>query len=144
VGGVTLYHLSVALHVAAASLWLGHMFFWSLFSGPALKKLQPPETAQKLRTLSLWRGGLGWPAMAVLTVTGLYQLQWRGLSLGGLVSGELLATPTGRALAAKLVLMVGMIGFQIVFAHRPAPRAIYFNMAAALLVLGASAVLAGL
>jgi uncharacterized membrane protein len=136
-----LYRISVALHVAAASLWLGHMFFWSLFSGPALKKIQPPRTAERLRAVMLWRGGLGWPALAVLAVTGLYQMRLRGLALGGLLSGSLLQAPAGRTLALKLLLVLGMVGYQIVFAHRPAPRAIYFNMLAALLVLAASVVL---
>ena len=81
---MTLYHLAVALHVAAACLWLGHMFFWSLFSGPALKKIQPAETAGRLRAVMLWRGGLGWPALAVLAVTGLYQMRFRGVTLGTL------------------------------------------------------------
>lgn len=138
---MTLYRIAVMLHIAAAMLWLGHMFFWSLFAGITLKKVQPPETAEKLRTMLLWRGGLGWPALAVLAVTGLYQMSWRGLTLGDVMSGELLATPSGRLLAGKLALVLGMVGYQAVFAHHTAPRAIYFNMAAALLVLGASVLL---
>lgn len=133
---MTIYRISVMLHVAAAMLWLGHMFFWSLFGGPTLKKLDPPPTAARLRELSFWRGGLGWPALAVLAVTGLYQLHWRGLALG-----ELLETASGRLMAGKLVLVAGMVGYQIVFAHHAAPRAIHFNMAAALLVLAASVLL---
>ena len=136
-----LYRLSVALHIAAASLWLGHMFFWSLFSGPALKKIQPADTAARLRAAMLWRGGLGWPALAVLAVTGLYQMRFRGFTPDSLVSGGLLQTEAGRVFAGKLLLVLGMVGYQIVFAHRPAPRAIYFNMLAALLILAASVVL---
>ncbi len=138
---MTLYRISVALHVAAACLWLGHMFFWSLFSGPALKKIQPADTARRLRAVMLWQGGLGWPALAVLTLTGLYQMRFRGFTFGVLFSGALLQTSGGRLFALKLLLVLGMVGYQIVFAHRPAPRAIYFNMLAALLVLAASVVL---
>ena len=138
---MTSYRISVALHVAAACLWLGHMFFWSLFSGPALKKIQPAATAQRLRTVMLWRGGLGWPALAVLALTGLYQMRFRGLTLGGLFSESLLRTPGGRVLALKLLLVLGMVGYQIGFGHRPAPRAIYLDMLAALLVLAASVLL---
>lgn len=138
---MTLYHLAVALHVGAACLWLGHMFFWSLFSGPALKKIQPPETAGRLRAVMLWRGGLGWPALAVLAVTGLYQMRFRGVTLGMLADGTMLQGAAGRILAFKLLLVLAMIGYQLVFGHRPAPRAIYFNMLAALLVLGASVLL---
>ena len=138
---MTLYRFSVALHVVAACLWLGHMFFWSLFSGPALKKIQPADTARRLRTAMLWRGGLGWPALAVLTLTGLYQMRFRGFTPGAVVSAALLQTSAGRVFALKLLLVLGMVAYQIVFAHRPAPRAIYVNMLAALLVLAASVVL---
>jgi hypothetical protein len=53
----------------------------------------------------------------------------------------LLQTPVGRLFVLKLLLVLGMVGYQVVFAHRPAPRAIYFNMLAALLVLAASVAL---
>src|SRR5919112_177980 len=138
---MTLYHLSVALHVLAACLWLGHMFFWSLFSGPALKKIQPPEVAERLRTVMRWRGGLGWPALAVLAVTGLYQMRFRGVTPGMLVDGTILQSAAGRMLAFKLLLVLAMVGYQAIWAHRPAPRAIYFNMLAALLVRAASVLL---
>jgi len=138
---MTPYHLSVALHVVAACLWLGHMFFWSLFSGPALKKIQPPETAARLRSVMLWRGGLGWPALALLAATGLYQMRFRGVTPAMLVNGTLFQSAAGRVLGVKLLLVLFMVGYQLVFGHRPAPRAIYLNMLAALLVLGASVLL---
>ena len=138
---MTLYHLSVALHVLAACLWLGHMFFWSLFSGPALKKIQPPETAGRLRAVMLWRGGLGWPALAVLLATGLYQMRFRGVRVGMLLDGTAYQSAAGRILGLKLLLVLVMVGYQLVFGHRPAPRAIYVNMLAALLVLAASVLL---
>jgi hypothetical protein len=43
-------------------------------------------------------------------------------------------------LAVKLVLVAGMIAYQAIFAHRSAPIAIYFDMLAALLIIGASVV----
>ena len=66
-----LYYLCVALHMLALSLWLGHMFVWSLIVGPAVKRVQPQATADLLREASLFRGGLGWPALAVLIPSGL-------------------------------------------------------------------------
>lgn len=136
-----LYRLCLALHFLAALVWLGHMFFWSLFSGPALKKVRPAETAELLRESSLRMGGLGWPALLLLVATGAYMLAARGL-LAPSLSGDLLALPGGRPLAAKLLLVAAMVGYQIRFGHRRAPRAIYLNMLAALLVIGASVLLA--
>ena len=72
---MTLYGLCVTLHLLAMSLWLGHMFVWSLFAGPALKALDPPATAEMLRERSVYLGALGWPALTVLVPTGLYMLR---------------------------------------------------------------------
>ncbi|HUP00993.1 MAG TPA: hypothetical protein VM737_05665 [Gemmatimonadota bacterium] len=135
---MSLYQASILLHVAAAFLWLGHMFFWSVFGGPALKAIDPPETASRLRAMSLKMGGLGWPALMILVATGITMLAARGIGVGDLLSRDFLAAPFGKALAGKLCLVAAMVGFQIGFGHRPAPRAIYLNMLAALLVLGAS------
>ncbi len=140
---MTLYRLCIVLHVIAAAVWLGHMFFWSLFAGPGLKKMEDEPTGRELRRLSLAHGGLGWPALAVLLLTGAYMLSARGLGLGDLFSPALLASRFGRALDAKLILVAAMIGYQAVFGHRAAPRAIYANMLAALLVLAASVLMAG-
>ncbi|MGH7541360.1 MAG: hypothetical protein ACRELC_10200 [Gemmatimonadota bacterium] len=140
---MTLYRACLVLHVGAALLWLGHMFFWSLFSGPGLKGIAPPEEGDRLRRLSLRGGGLGWPALAVLVVTGATMLDIRGVGLTSLVSGAFLSLPFGRVLGAKLLLVAAMIVYQAAFGHRSAPRAVYANMAAALGVLGLSVALAG-
>lgn len=139
---MTLYRVCIVLHVAAASLWLGHMFFWSFFAGPVLKSIEPPATANRLRELSFWMGGLGWPALAILALTGALMLGRHGITWANLGSGEFLDVPFGRILAGKLVLVLAMVGYQVKFAHRAAPRAIHWNIATALLVLAASTLLA--
>lgn len=131
------------LHIGAACLWLGHMFFWSLVSGPVLKRIDPPETAARLRELSMRMGGLGWPALIVLVISGIYLLAARGIGLAALFSPELRAIAFGRVLIVKLLLVLGMIFYQAVIGHRSAPRAIYANMLAALFIIAASVVLAG-
>jgi hypothetical protein len=138
---MSLYLICVALHLLAMSLWLGHMFVWALIIGPALKRVQPLETAELLRERSLFRGGLGWPALAVLIPTGLYMLSVRGIMPSDLISGAAFHGPQGAVLAVKLAGVLIMIAYQSVFSHRPAPIAIYFDMLAALTILGASVVL---
>ncbi len=136
-----IYRLSISLHLIAVMLWFGHMLFWSLISGLALKKVSPPETAQTLRRLSLTMGGLGWPSLVVLVVTGYILLGYRGITLELLFSGQAFAAPGGWVLAGKFALVAWMIFFQAVFGHRAAPRAIYLNMAAALSIVGLSVLL---
>ncbi len=138
---MTLYRICISLHLLAMSLWLGHMFVWSLIIGPALKRIQPPEQAELLRERSLFRGGLGWPALAVLIPTGLYMLSVRGVGFAQLLSGAAFQGPMGHLLALKLVLVGLMVVYQLVMGHRRAPIAIYFDMLAALGVIGASVVL---
>jgi uncharacterized membrane protein len=135
-----LYLVCISLHLLAASLWLGHMFVWSLVVGPAQKRIEPPETAELLRERSLYLGALGWPALAILAATGLYLLSQRGVGIGDLVSGAAFSAGDG-SLAIKLGAVLFMVVYQIVWAHRPAPIAIYFNILAALIVLGASVAL---
>jgi uncharacterized membrane protein len=117
------------------------MFIWSLVVGPALKKLQPPESAALLRERSLYLGGLGWPALTVLVATGMYLLSRRGIAPQALLNADTYAGPSGYALAAKLMLVILMIGYQCVFGHRPAPVAIYANKLVACGIIAASVVL---
>ena len=135
------YWLAISLHLLAATLWLGHMFVWSLIAGPAMKGIEPPETAAQLRERSLYRGGLGWPALIVLTMTGLFMLYYRGIGFDELLSGAAFDGPQGGILAIKMALVLAMIGYQAVFGHGRAPVAVYFNMLAGVVVVCASVVL---
>lgn len=136
-----LHHLVVLLHVTAAVLWLGHMFAWPVAVGPALKAVRPPETAEELRRASVWLGGLGWPALIVLVPTGLWLLAARGIAPADLLAADTYAGPEGRVLLVKLLAVLWMIGYQALFGHRPAPRAIWTDIAAALVVLAMSVLL---
>lgn len=136
-----LYWLAISLHLLAATLWLGHMFVWSLIAGPAMKRIEPQEAATLLRERSLYGGGLGWPALIVLTATGLFMLYYRGIGLDELLSGAAFAGLQGAVLAVKLIMVLAMAVYQVAFGHGRAHVAIYFNMLAATVVLGASVVL---
>jgi uncharacterized membrane protein len=136
-----LYLVCVALHLLAVTLWLGHMFVWSLITGPAMKRIEPAATADLLRETSVSHGGIGWPALAVLFPTGLYMLHYRGVGLDMLPSGAAFQGPQGVALAIKLVLVAGMVFYQAFIGHRKASIAIYFDMLAAIGVIAASVVI---
>lgn len=137
---MSIYRLCVGLHLLALSVWLGHMFVWSLITGPATKRIEPAATADELRAASLSRGGLGWPALAILVPTGLYLLHYRGIGIEELLSGAAFLGTQGRVLAVKLTLVVAMIAYQAVFGHKSAPLAVHANMLAALAIVAASVV----
>lgn len=131
------YRIAAMLHVLAMSLWIGHMLAWSLIAGPALKTVLPAETAAELRKRSLAFGGLGWPALAVLVVTGLYLLRLRDIALV-----EAFVGGAGWPVQVKLYGVLGMVLYQAFVGHRSAPLAIYADIALALIVLGCSVLLA--
>ena len=76
-----------------------------------------------------------------LMQVGHAQRRNRGIMPADLFSGAAFAGPQGAVLAVKLSLVLVMIGYQSYFGHRPAPVAIYFDMAAATAIIGASVVL---
>jgi uncharacterized membrane protein len=139
---MTVYRACIILHLMAAMLWLGHMFVWSWFAMPALKRVEPADSATLLRERSLYLGGLGWPALIVLIPTGTYVLAARGIMPSDLLSGAAFNAPGGSALALKLVLVACMIGYQAIFGHRRAPLAVHLNILVALVLLAASVAIA--
>ncbi|MGA0706259.1 MAG: hypothetical protein ACO3P8_11960 [Steroidobacteraceae bacterium] len=103
--------------------------------------MKPVEDGQVLREASLSTGGLGWPALATLVLTGSYLLAHRGITIESLLSGMAFAGPLGKVLAVKLSAVVAMVIYQSVYAHRPAKLAVHANMMVALVILGCSVLL---
>lgn len=116
------------------------MVFWSVVVGPVCKRFEPAERREELREAAHRLGGLGWPALTVFLATGVVLLHARGLlSLSALQA--FFAEPPGHAFGLKLVLVAGMVLFQILVGHRPAPRLIYANMLAAFVIVALSVLL---
>ena len=108
---MSLYHLNVTVHVLAALLWLGGMFFLGVVGAPVLRRVEPPALRAALfKDLGLRFRGVGWIAIAVLLVTGVGNLWFRGLlSWAVLGSARFWATSYGHVLAWKLVAVAAML-----------------------------------
>lgn len=108
---MTLYHLNVTIHVLAALLWLGGMLFLAVVGAPVLRKVESPELRARLfNQLGRAYRNAGWAAIAVLVVTGVFNLSFRGvLRRDVLGSAAFWASPWGTALAWKLGLVAAMI-----------------------------------
>ena len=120
-----LYYASVSIHVLAAMLWLGGMFFLGIVGAPALRRIEPPELRQRLfYTLGLRFRAVGWWAIAVLLLTGVLNLHFRGwLAWDGVLGSRAFwATGTGHALAWKLGSVAVMIGVSAVHDFVLGPR----------------------
>ena len=107
-----LYYTNVTLHVLAAMLWLGGMFFLGVIGAPVLRAVEPPALRQRLfQALGTRARDVGWWAIAVLLVTGIANLHFRGwLHWGGVLgSGDFWRTGSGHALALKLAAVTAML-----------------------------------
>ncbi len=134
---VDLYTICLALHLVAVTTWIGHMVFWSIVVGPLAKRADPPADGLALREAASKHGGLGWPALALSSATGLVLLYHRGLlTLAGLAS--LPSFPGGLLFLGKLALTAAMVLYQWRVGHRPAPKLIYLNMLAAFAIIALS------
>jgi uncharacterized membrane protein len=113
---VALYHLNVTVHVLAALLWLGGMFFLAAVGAPVLRTVEPAELrAQLFRRLGERFRAVGWIAIAILLVTGTLNLHFRGVLRGDVVaSAAFWSTPYGWWLGWKLAAVGAMLVVQVV------------------------------
>jgi uncharacterized membrane protein len=121
-----LYYINVTVHVLAAMLWLGGMFFLGAVGAPVLRAIEPPPLRQRLfQELGLRFRRVGWSAIAVLLITGVINLHYRGwLQWGGaLGSREFWRASVGHALAAKLALVALMLAISAIHDFILGPRA---------------------
>lgn len=118
------YYAIVTVHVLAALLWLGGMFFLAVVGAPVLRNVDSPVVRRELfRRLGAHFRTVGWVSIAVLVTTGVLTLQARGvLRRDVLMSGGFWATTWGTRLAWKLALVGTMLSIQAVhdFVHGPA------------------------
>jgi copper resistance protein D len=77
---MSLYYLNVTVHVLAALLWLGGMFFLGVVGAPVLRAVEPPALRAELFSRLGERFRLvGWITIGVLLTTGVANLHFRGL-----------------------------------------------------------------
>jgi uncharacterized membrane protein len=120
------YYATVSVHVLAALFWLGGMFFLGVVGAPALRAVEPPELRRALfRSLGVRFRTMGWAAIAVLVVTGVMNLHFRGwLSWDVLGAAAFWRTVSGHALGIKLVAVTAMIVASALHDFRLGPAAV--------------------
>ena len=108
------YYLNVTVHVFAALLWLGGMFFLAAVGAPVLRRVEDERLRRNLfRDLGSQFRSVGWAAVGVLVVTGVLNVWFRGM-----LSWEVLGDPSfwgtryGTALGWKLASVVVMLAVQ--------------------------------
>jgi copper resistance protein D len=121
----SLYFVNITVHVLAAMLWLGGMFFLGAVGAPVLRRIEPPELRARLfRALGEQFRGVGWAAITILIVTGLLNLHFRGmLNVEVLGDARFWGTGYGQALAWKIAAVVVMVGISALHDFVFGPRA---------------------
>lgn len=106
-----MYLTLVTLHVLAAVTWLGGIGFLALVGAPALRRVEPPSLrAELFEAIGMRFRVVGWSAVSVLLVTGVWLLYVRGwLSSAILLAPEFWRSSVGTALAWKLGCVTAMV-----------------------------------
>jgi putative copper resistance protein D len=118
------YYVLVTIHVLAALVWLGGMFFLGLVGAPVLRRVEPAALRQQLfNQLGIRFRTVGWAAITALVLSGTAMLHMRGLLHASVLGSRAFwGTDTGSALAVKLVAVAFMLTVSVVhdFVHGPA------------------------
>ena len=108
---MSLYYLNVTIHVLAAMLWLGGMFFLGAVGAPVLRRIEPATLRVELFTrLGERFRVVGWWTIGVLLVTGTINLYYRGVLTGGVwADAGFWSSGYGTALGWKLGAVAVMV-----------------------------------
>lgn len=121
---MSLYYINVSVHLLAAFLWLGGMFFLAVVGAPVLRRVEPPTLRREVFSrIGVQFRLVGWIAISVLLLTGVGNLYLRGLlSSGVLGSAGFWSSLYGRALPVKLSAVLVMLVVQAVHDFIYGPR----------------------
>ena len=120
-----LYVMAVWIHILTVAIWIGAMFF------------SDPNSIRLASRLAEKFHGVGWYAQAVLWTTGLFMLNYRGVSLRTLFSADFISSSWGRTVWAKLLLVLVLLAFQIMVGHKPS-KLVYGYILVAFVVVALS------
>src|SRR4029453_1687397 len=123
-----LYLVAIWIHILTVTIWIGAMVF------------EDPQSVRLTSRIADRIGGIGWYAQALLWTTGLFILNYRGVSPRGLFSSEFPSTSWGRVMWVKigLVLVLGL--FQLMVGHKPS-KLLYGYLLVSIIIVGISVML---
>lgn len=123
--------LSIWLHILAATVWIGGMAALGLLLVPLLRQERFEEVATPLLYQSALRfRWIGWGALGVLIVTGLYNVRAQGIPWSAWLELGFWTTAWGQALGGKLILVVVTLAVSAVHDFHFGPKAVRLMEAA--------------
>lgn len=118
-----LYLVSVYVHILASMIWLGGALFLALVMVPLLRRMERPRAAALMRDAGTRFRAVGWVCFALLIVTGVVNLGYRGVTWGSFFSAEFHRSPFGRTTMWKLTLFVLVLVVSVFHDFVLGPRA---------------------
>lgn len=119
------YYVSVWLHVVAAITWIGGMLFLAMVIVPMLRRPEMREKGSELLHLLATRfRPVAWGAIAVLLVTGVLNVLYRGYRLEHFMTGDVFSGRWGGMLAMKLMLVGTIVTMSVLHDFVIGPRAL--------------------
>ncbi len=117
--------LSIWLHILAAAVWIGGMAALGLLLVPLLRQERFEDVARPLLYASALRfRWIGWGALGVLVVTGLFQVRAQGIPWSAWLDLGFWTTAWGAALGWKLGLVIITLLVSAVHDFHYGPKAI--------------------
>jgi len=121
---VLAYHLSVFLHILAATVWIGGLVFFAVVAVPLIRNKEFSGAAPRIVE---WMGTrfryVGWLTLGLLVLTGYTNLVYRGLALSDWLKPVMWTGYFGTALAYKLVFVAIILIVSAVHDFYIGPRA---------------------
>lgn len=105
----TLYLLSVWLHILAATVWVGGLFFLMLVVVPWLRSGASADPGRLLRETAGRFRAVAWTCFGIVLATGTFNLWMRGVRWSNFADPDWLASPFGSTVVSKLAVFFVMI-----------------------------------
>ena len=119
------YNLVVVIHVLAAIIWLGGMFFIAIVMVPVLRRLEPPQMRIEVLSATAIRfRAISWIAILVLLITGVLNAINHGVTMQTISTGEFFSSYFGKILTLKLILVFAMLVLSAIHDFILGPRLI--------------------
>lgn len=81
--------------------------------------------------------GIGGPSLLLLVLTGAFMLYYRGITWRNIIGGEFFSGSYGAVFAAKLLLVLLLMGLQVTIGNRPS-KFVYGYLLAVLAIIALS------
>ena len=129
---MSLYIISVYIHILAAVIWIGGMLFLGLVVVPITQALQPPGSgARVVRAVGRRFRPIAWGCIGALLITGVANLDHWGYRPADVFSPDLLDTEFGGMLAIKLGAVLSIIILSALHDFVLGPRLVHIMEAVA-------------